>query len=59
MFLYAGVFKIIWSYDNNIILNNLFVTIINILYTSYISNFNYIYMLLKIIKERETLKDFK
>lgn len=54
-FSYASVFKIIWNYDDTIILNNLF-SISLIFCTLVISQFlTYLY-LLKVIKERETLK---
>ena len=53
-FSYASVFKIIWNYDDTIILNNLF-SISLIFCTLVISQFlTYLY-LLKVIKERETL----
>ncbi|SFD02818.1 GHKL domain-containing protein [Clostridium uliginosum] len=53
--IYAIVFKIIWSYDNKIIFNNLFITaaILSILVISQILTYLYI---VKIIREKEKLK---
>ena len=52
---YAIVFKIIWNYDNTIILNNLFITsvILSVLVISQILAYVYV---VKIIKEKEILK---
>lgn len=52
---YVAVFKIIWNYDNNIILNNIFITsvITSILVISQILTCLYI---VKVIKEKEKLK---
>lgn len=53
--LYAIAFKIIWNYDNTIILNNLFITsvILSVLVISQILAYLYV---VKITKEKEALK---
>ncbi len=53
--IYAVVFKIIWNYDNKVILNNLFITsiLLSILVISQILTYIYI---VNIIREKEKLK---
>ncbi|CUU49880.1 sensor histidine kinase [Clostridium beijerinckii] len=53
--IYAIIFKIIWNYDEKIILNNLLITsvILSILVVSQILTYVYI---VKVTKEKETLK---
>ncbi len=54
-FSYASLFKIIWNYDDKIILNNLFS--ISLIFCTLVASqiLTYLY-LLKVVKERETLK---
>ncbi|MBN7577121.1 ATP-binding protein [Clostridium beijerinckii] len=53
--IYAVVFKIIWNYDNKMILNNLFIAtlILSVLVISQILTYLYI---MKVIREKEKLK---